>query len=97
MYYLSMQVAPPWKEDQNRKVKKALAHFWVDAETGNGAAHKAMDYLEERHWQVLGIQDKPNEVSDHDESHGGMGLSQSLRARIYGLSLCLTDWVYEGH
>lgn len=96
MYYLSMKVAPPWKQDQDRKVKQALAHFWVEAETGQGAAHKALEYLEQRKWQVLAMQEKPNEVSEQDDAHGCMGLTQSLRAQIYGLSLCLTDWVYEG-
>ncbi len=96
MYYLSMKVAPPWKKDHSRKVKQALAHFWIEAENGNGAAHRALDYLEQRQWQVLGIQEKPNVVGEQDDSHGCMGLTQSLRAKIYGLSLCLTDWVYEG-
>ncbi|APG27575.1 hypothetical protein A7E78_06830 [Syntrophotalea acetylenivorans] len=96
MYYLSMKVTPPWNQDRPRKVKQALAHFWVEAETSNSAAHKALDYLEQRQWQVLAIQEKPNEVSEQDDSHGCMGLTQSVRAKVYGLSLCLTDWVYEG-
>lgn len=96
MYYLSMKVTPPWNQDRARKVKQALAHFWVEAETGNVAAHKALDYLEQRHWRVLAIEEKPNVVSEQDDSHGCMGLTQSVRAKVYGLSLCLTDWVYEG-
>lgn len=96
MYYISMYVTPHWKQPDCRKVKKALAHFWVVAKDSVKASRKAINYLESQQWEVHSLKELGIVVGREDHAHGAIGLVHSYRAQEHGFSACLTDWDMEG-
>lgn len=92
MYYISMYVTPYWKQTECKKVKKALAHFWVDEKDPVKAFEKAVKYSVKHKWEIHSIEHTPSMIGDEDQIHGAMGLTHSHRAREQCISMCFTNW-----
>lgn len=95
IFHLSIYVTPTWAHADYSKVRKALAHFWVEGLSDQEAASKAIRHLSNLHWKVHALKDGPHSTKPDDLFLGGMGLSHFLRAEKEGISLCLTDWEME--
>lgn len=92
MYYISLYVTPHWRHAGGQKVKKALAHFWVDEKDPEKALKKAVNYSAKNKWEICSIEQVPFMIGEEDQSHGAMGLVHSHRAREQCFSMCLTNW-----
>lgn len=91
MYYLSLDVTPRWKNPGCRKMKKSLAHIWIEAKDPVKAARRAINYLEQHQWEVHSLHQHPTLICDKEETHGPAGLIHCHIALEQGISLCLTD------
>lgn len=91
MYYLSMCVTPHWGNPDCHTVKKALAHFWVEAKDCIKAVRKAINYSEKHQWEVHSLKHNPTMVNCEYQACDPAGSTYFYSVLDQDISMCLTD------